>query len=117
MMNRSWGSLTIVLGALALAGCGGDAVGSEADAHRVYLGLDAAIDKAIKLCFDGFNAASSANIPPQTAMGMLGGTMTIAGQVDQGASANKTMNLTEQLVMYSDVEKFVYDTGPMLPAL
>src|SRR5687768_10376015 len=82
--------------------CGGDDVGSDEDAERAYGGLDASIDKAIQLGFDGFNAASSANIPPQTAAGNKAGTMTVAGQVDQGASDNKTMNLTEALTGYSD---------------
>ncbi|MFT3772476.1 MAG: hypothetical protein QM820_44345 [Minicystis sp.] len=99
-----------VLAALVtLAGCGGS-LGSEEDAQRVYQGLDASIDKAIQLGFDGFNAASSANIPPQTAKGVKGGTMTIGGQVDQGASSNKTMSLTEALVMYSDDGLLTYDT-------
>src|SRR5262249_13080072 len=40
-----------------------------------------------------------------------------AGQVDQGMSANKTMMLTEKLVMYTDIDKFTYDTGATLPAL
>jgi hypothetical protein len=91
------------------AGCGGG-VGSEDDAQRVYLGLDASIDRAIQLGFDGFNAASSANIPAQTASGTKGGTMTITGQVDQGASDNKTMNLTETLAKYTDDGVLVYDT-------
>lgn len=115
-MNRT--KLFIVLGTLlTVAGCGNDGVGSDQDAELAYKGLDASIDKAIDLGFDGFNAASSANIPDQTAKGDLTGTMTIGGQVDQGASNNKTMNLTEKLVEYSDVEKFTYDTGGALPAI
>src|SRR3954470_23713250 len=116
-MNRSRIALTLVLGALGAAGCGGDGVGSSADAERVYKGLDASIDKAIGLGFDGFNAASNAYIPPQTGKGMAAGTMTISGQVDSGASTNKTMSLSEQLVMYSDDGKLTYDTGPALPTL
>jgi hypothetical protein len=100
---------------LAAAGCGsgggnGNGVSSGDDAQRAYEGLDASIDKAITLGFAGFNAASSANIPPQMAAGTKSGTMTIGGQVDQGASSNKTMNLTESLVMYSDDGMLVYDT-------
>lgn len=101
-------SLALLLG-LALAGCGGG-VGSEDDAERVYMGLDASIDRAIQLGFDGFNAASSANIPAQSAAGTKGGTMTIAGKVDQGASSNKTMSLTETLAKYTDDGVLVYDT-------
>jgi hypothetical protein len=106
--NRAAWMAALFLASTAV-GCGGG-VGSEDDAKRVYLGLDTSIDKAIQLGFDGFNAASSANIPPQTAKGAKGGTMTIAGQVDQGASDNKTMNLTETLVMYTDDGLLVYDT-------
>lgn len=98
------------------AGCG-EGVGSEEDAERAYLGLDASIDKAIDLGFAGFNAASSANIPDQTTEGDLTGTMTIGGKVDQGSSDNKTMSLTEELVGYSDEEELVYDTGTTLPVI
>ncbi|APR87560.1 hypothetical protein A7982_12909 [Minicystis rosea] len=106
---------TALLALFAAAGCGGD-LGSEEDAARVYQGLDASIDKAIQLGFDGFNAASSANIPEQTAMGTKKGTMTIGGKVDQGSSSNKTMSLTEVLVGYSDDGLLVYDTPSGAPA-
>jgi hypothetical protein len=113
-----------VLAFAALAGaCGGndskkDAVQSTEDAERAYLGLDASIDRAIALGFDGFNAASSANIAAQTANGDAAGSMTVTGQVDQGASSNKTMRLTEALAGYADDPKLVYDTdAAMLPAL
>lgn len=96
--------------ALALAGCGDDGVSSAADAERAYEGLDSSIDQAIQLGFDGFNAASSANIPAQTGKGAMTGTMTIAGKVDQGASNNKTMSLTEALAAYSNDGKLTYDT-------
>ena len=100
-----------------LTGCGSDAVESEEDAKRAYEGLDDSIDKAITLGFDGFNAASSANIDPQTASGSETGTLTVSGQVDQGASDNKTMNLTEELEEYSDDGVLTYDTGGTLPLL
>lgn len=108
--------LPIVLALVLSAGCGGGGNGGSgvdngANAQRAYEGLDASIDKAIQLGFDGFNAASSANIPPQTAKGTATGTMTIGGQVDQGMSSNKTMNLTETLVMYSDDGMLTYDTA------
>lgn len=111
--------------ATLLLGCGsGDddsnqpAVKSTADAEHAYLGLDASIDKAITLGFDGFNAATNANIAPQTADGDQKGTLTVAGQVDQGASANKTMHLTEALATYSDNGHLQYDTdAAALPAL
>jgi len=102
-----------VLGFLAFApACGNDdAVNSKADAERAYQGLDASIDKAIKLGFDGFNAATNANIPAQSANGDASGTMTVSGQVDQGASTNKTMHLTEALAAYADDEHLKYDTN------
>lgn len=109
--------------ALVLSGCGGgddDAAGqpavkSTADAKRAYLGLDASIDKAITLGFDGFNAATNANIAPQTAAGDHSGMMTVTGQVDQGASSNKTMHLSEALAGYSDDGHLGYETGAAAP--
>src|SRR5206468_5428183 len=67
-----------------------------------YLGLDKSIGKAIKLGFDGFNSATSANISPQMASGDVAGVLTVIGQVDQGSSANKGMRLNCQLVAYTD---------------
>jgi hypothetical protein len=103
--------------ALALAGCGND-VHSTADAQRAYLGLDPSVDKAIQLGFDGFNAAQSANISAQTAMGEKTGTLTVTGQVDQGASSNKTMRLSEAMTNYSDDGAITYVTDAnALPSL
>src|SRR5687768_3706351 len=86
-----------------VGGCGG-AVKSDEDAQRAYLGLDRSIAKSLQLGFTGFNAASSANIAPQTATGDASGTLTVTGQVDQGASANKGMRLRVGMVDYSDGE-------------
>jgi hypothetical protein len=86
---------------LGLLTCG-NAGSSDEQAQRAYLGIDASIDKAIQLGFDGFNAASSANLPAQKAVGTVGGTLTITGQVDQGASANKGMRLQAEYLAYSD---------------
>ena len=70
--------------------------------------------------------ASSANIPEQTGAGELSGTMTISGQVDQGASANKGMRLEMSLAGdYADVilegdTDVIYNGGPAaldIPAL
>ncbi len=93
------------------------AVTSADTAKTAYIGLDASIDKAISLGFAGFNAASSANIPPQTANGNVGGTLIVSGQVDRGASANKTMNLTEAMTAYTDDGKITYGTTATAPAL
>ena len=66
-MQRSITSIALAASALAsvlASGCG-SGVSSDEQARRAYVGLDVAIDKAINLGFDGFNAASSANIPAQ----------------------------------------------------
>lgn len=96
-----------------------DGVADPDAARRAYLGLDRAVDRMIKLGFDGFNAASNANIPEQMEAGELSGTMVVGGKVDQGASANKEMDLQVTLTDYSDgpVEEMfdvVYDGGPAL---
>lgn len=87
----------------------GSGVSSDEQARRAYLGLDLSVGKAIQLGLDGFNAASSANIPAQMTAGDLMGTLRITGQVDQGASANKGMRLMAELVSYSDDGKLIYD--------
>ncbi len=103
---------------LAVAGCSNGSVHSDADAQTAYLGLDASIDKAINLGFDGFNAATSANIPTQMTTGANKGTLVVTGQVDQGASSNKTMRLDTAYTMYSDDGKTFYDTtATALPLL
>lgn len=108
--------LPVLALALGLAGCSDD-VGSEEDARRAYLGLDKSIDKAMQLGFQGFNAASSANIDPQTTNGDKGGTITISGKVDQGSSANKTMTLNEALKDYTDDGEIVYNTSGTGPVI
>ena len=85
-----------------VAACSNDSVSSDEQAKQAYLGLDPSIGKSITLGFAGFNAASSANISPQTAAGEVGGTLTITGQVDQGQSANKNMRLYVGMAAYTD---------------
>jgi hypothetical protein len=87
-----------------LTACGDDEVSSDEQARRAYLGLDESVSKSLQLGFAGFNAASSANIPPQSAAGDASGTLLITGQVDQGSSANKGMRLRVGMVSYSDGE-------------
>ena len=70
---------------LLCAACGGAGVSNESDAALAYLGLDGMVSKAMGLGFDGYNTASSANIEDQLANGDLSGTLTVAGQVDQGS--------------------------------
>jgi hypothetical protein len=117
--------LGIVIGCAVLA-CGGGAISSDEQARRAYLGLDESIGKALALGFKGFNEASSANISPQSTTGDKSGTLTITGQVDQGASANKGMRLNEDMKSYSDGDihldgggtvAVTYDTDGGLPAL
>lgn len=94
MNNRLW-----LL--LALVSCA-PSVSSDEQARRAYLGLDKAISKSLTLGLAGFNSASSANIAPQSTAGDKSGTLTITGQVDQGASANKGLRLRVDMVNYSD---------------
>src|SRR5262245_30241549 len=102
----------LMAGLLVLSvGCGSDEVDSDEQARRAYLGLDDSIAKSITLGFAGFNAASSANIDPQTAMGTKAGTLTVTGQVDQGASANKGMRLNIGMVGYDDGDVVINDDG------
>lgn len=88
--------------ALATTGCSDDAIDSDEEARRAYLGLDNSIERALNLGMDGYNAASSANIPDQMGSGDVTGTITVSGQVDQGASANKEMRLLIAMDEYSD---------------
>jgi hypothetical protein len=95
--------LTASLFTVGLAGCGND-ISSDEQARRAYFGLDKSVGKALQLGFAGFNAASSANIPPQSGTGDAGGGLTITGQVDQGSSANKGMRLRVGMTGYTDGE-------------
>jgi hypothetical protein len=108
-----------LIGALASA-CGGG-VDSDEAARAAYIGLDEAVEKSLRLGFDGFNAASSANIPDQMTTGSASGTLLVGGQVDQGASDNKEMRLDLTLTDYRDelpAEEdlvIVYATNPAAP--
>ncbi len=95
-------TLTLLAAAALAVACGSDTVDSAAQARRAYLGLDRAVDRALNLGMDGFNSASSANISPQTGNGDVAGTLTVSGQVDQGASTNKEMRLKTALKAYED---------------
>lgn len=112
-------SLAVAGMSLELLACGQGNVNDEVAARRAYLGLDRAIDRALKLGFDGYNAASNANIPEQSEPGDVSGTMVVGGQVDAGVSDNKEMRLLVTLDGdYSDgpVEDefdIVYNGGPL----
>jgi hypothetical protein len=93
----------LVLSLLLVAACSDDdAIDSNEEARRAYLGLDASIEKSLNLGFQGFNTADSANIDPQAGTGDASGALTISGQVDQGSSDNKEMRLYVGMVAYSD---------------
>jgi hypothetical protein len=100
-------AVSVVVSAF-VAGCGGG-VNSDERARQAYTGLDKMVEKAMNLGFKGFNEASSANIAAQTANGDVHGTVTVNGQVDQGASANKGMRLSVGLVDYSDGDVTIPD--------
>jgi hypothetical protein len=95
--------LALIL-ALAATACHDDAIDSDEEARRAYLGLDASIEKALNLGFDGYNASSNANIDPQAGVGDADGTLTITGQADHGTSPNKQMRLYIGMVGYTDGE-------------
>ncbi len=109
MRNLRLAFVCVGLALSATAACTSDTVDSDEQARRAYLGLDPSVGKSMTLGFDGFNAATSANISPQMANGTEHGTLTITGQVDQGVSANKQMRLFVGMVAYTD-GKFVVDT-------
>lgn len=95
----------------SLVACDGDDIDSDEEARRAYLGLDTSIEKSITLGFQGFNAASSANIDPQSVTGTVAGNLTVTGQVDQGSSANKGMRLRVGMVDYTDGPFPINDDG------
>jgi hypothetical protein len=99
---RGMNARTLTVAVLLAVACGGGGVSSDEQARRAYLGLDPSIGKSMALGFQGFNSASSANIDPQSAAGDKSGTLTVTGQVDQGASNNKGMRLNVSMVGYSD---------------
>jgi hypothetical protein len=106
-------------GSLGVIGCHTGNVDDEEAARRAYLGLDRAVDRALKLGFDGYNAATNANIPEQSEPGDASGMMVVGGQVDAGVSNNKEMRLLVTLEDdYSDglVEgevDIIYNGGPL----
>jgi hypothetical protein len=101
----------ILVTALVGACSDGDDIDSNEEARRAYFGLDGSVEKSLQLGFAGFNAAQSANIDPQMMAGDDSGMLTITGQVDQGASANKGMRLRVGMVDYYDGEITVEQEG------
>jgi hypothetical protein len=96
------------------AGCGdgnGNAVNSNDQARRAYLGLDKSISKSLALGFMGYNAATNANIPTESAAGDASGTLTVTGHVDQGNPNQVSMGLSVAMTMYSDGKIAFDDMG------
>lgn len=101
MFNRF--AVAALLTSLTVAtGCSDTDVSDEEAAEIVYLGVDESLEKALRLGFDGYNAASSANIPEQSTTGRDTGILRVGGKVDQGASNNKEMDLVVTYEGYSD---------------
>jgi hypothetical protein len=101
----------LILAIATLGACTDNNVDSTEQARRAYLGLDQSVQNSVQLGFDGFNAASSANIPQQMMPGAATGMLVVTGQVDQGASSNKTMRLNIAMTTYSDGPITVDDKG------
>jgi hypothetical protein len=102
-MNPKSSLAVIAVSVLSALSCGGGGVNNEEQARKAYIGLDQLVGKSMALGFQGFNAASSANISTQTTAGAKSGTLSVGGQVDQGNSpSNKGMRLTIETSSYSD---------------
>ncbi len=82
---------------------------SDEQARRAFLGLNDSISNSLTLAFDGYDAASSANIPAQSGSGSASGTITVSGKVDQGNPQQASMSLSVLLDDYSD-GPFAVDT-------
>jgi hypothetical protein len=93
---------TLAFTCLLLAACSDNSIDSNEQARRAYLGLDKSLSKSLTLAFQGYSAATSANISPQMTTGDASGTITISGKVDQGNPNQASMTLNAGLVKYSD---------------
>ncbi len=94
--------IVLLFALLVLPACGTKEVASDHAARQAYLGLDGAVDRALRLAMRGYNEAVSANIPDQTEAGDESGSMVVGGKVDAGVSANKVITVTVALEEYSD---------------
>ena len=101
----------ILMSVCALTSACSDDISSDEEARQAYLSLDPVVAQALDLGFEGFNAASSANIPAQSAAGPKGGTISVAGKVNQGSSSNKNMDLTLGLVGWTADTAIVFHTS------
>jgi len=91
--------------------CTSSSVNSDEQALRAYLGLDKSVSKCLTLAFQGYDAATCANIPTEmtTGDGMPAGTLAITGQVSHGNVNEATMTLPIAMVKYND-SPIVVDT-------
>jgi len=94
-----WKTMILLCSAL---GCTSNSVDSDEQARRAYLGLDKSISKSLALGFQGYDAATSANIAQQTGSGDAGGSLAINGKVDQGTPQQATMTLSVGMTKYTD---------------
>ena len=101
----------MALACAAAPACNCGQVASADQARVAYVGVDKVVVRSLALGFAGFNAASNANIPAQSDAGDVSGTVDVTGHVDQGASSNRTMNLTVALADYSDGKLDDPETG------
>lgn len=110
-----WVVLGSAVAVLASCGGGGNTVANEENARRAYLGLDRSIDKALDLAMQGYNMASSANIPALQTTGDVAGTLAVTGQVSRGtgASGNSEVRLFTTYAGYRDAVA-VNDDATML---
>jgi hypothetical protein len=109
-LRCAFGNASLLIVIATVVGCGnGDSVNSNEQARRAYLGLDKSISKSLALGFEGYNAASNANIPTEMASGDATGTLTITGHVDHGNPSQATMGLAAAMTMYSDGKIVVDD--------
>jgi hypothetical protein len=104
-------SLVVAVLSAACGSSGNNAVNSDDQARRAYLGLDKSISKSLALGFMGYNAATNANIPTETASGDATGTLTVTGHVDQGNPSQISMGLSVAMTMYSDGKVIFDDMG------
>jgi hypothetical protein len=109
----SFSVLAAVFATVAAAGCSDSPSTDGGPAQTAYLGVDAALVRAIDISLSSIEETmTTPNIPPQTLGGMAHGSLTIKGQVDQGQSVDKTIRADTAFSGFSDDGFVVYDTDP-----
>ncbi len=97
-------NFALIILCAAIAACSSDStsVDSTTQARRAYLGLDQSISKSLQLAFQGYDAATNANIPAQMTAGAKTGMLVIGGKVDSGTCSQLSMSLDVGMTNYSD---------------